>query len=104
MQRWSVYLVRCRDGSLYTGITTDVPRRISQHMRGGGAGAKYLRGKGPLQLVFRQAIGRKGLALVVEARIKKLPKGRKEELIARADRLAEILAQAKKAARRRPSR
>ena len=83
MPQWSVYIVRCSDGALYTGIATDVRRRIAEHARNDGKGAKYLRGKGPLQLVFKKAIGRRGLALRVEGQIKRLPKGRKEELIER---------------------
>jgi predicted GIY-YIG superfamily endonuclease len=47
---WHLYVVRCRGGELYTGIATDVVRRLSEHES--GAGAKYLRGKGPLALVF----------------------------------------------------
>jgi putative endonuclease len=81
MAQWSVYVVRCSDGSLYTGIATDVRRRISEHAQTNGKGAKYLRGKRPLQLVFVKAIGSRGLALRVESQIKKLPKVQKEELI-----------------------
>lgn len=82
MARWSVYIVRCGDRTLYTGIAKDVRRRIAQHGRRGGRGAKYLRGRGPLRLVFVRAIGARSLALRVESRIKKLPKARKEALIA----------------------
>jgi putative endonuclease len=81
MAQWSVYIVRCKDGALYTGIATDVSRRIVEHTQNNGKGAKYLRGKGPLLLVFVRAIGSKDLALRVESRIKKLSKARKEELI-----------------------
>jgi putative endonuclease len=81
MERWSVYIVRCRDGSLYTGIATDVPRRITEHEQAEARGAKYLRGKGPLHLVFVRAIGSRALALRVERQIKRLPKAQKEELI-----------------------
>jgi putative endonuclease len=81
MTQWSVYIVRCSDGALYTGIATDVHRRIAEHAQNNGKGAKYLRGKGPLQLVFAMAIGSRGLALRVESQIKKLPKVQKEELI-----------------------
>jgi len=42
MATWSVYIVRCRDGSLYTGVATDVRRRLAEHARLGGRGAKYL--------------------------------------------------------------
>ena len=82
MARWSVYVVRCGDGSLYTGIATDVRRRLAQHAQGGGRGAKYLRGRGPLRLVFARAVGSRALAQKVESRIKRLPKARKERLVA----------------------
>ncbi len=81
MASWSVYIVRCRDGSLYTGIATDVRRRFLEHRRGAGRGAKYLRGRGPLRLVFTTPIGPRSRALRVECQIKKLPKARKEALI-----------------------
>jgi putative endonuclease len=81
MAQWSVYMVRCKDGALYTGIATDVSRRIVEHAQNKRKGAKYLRGKGPLLLVFVRAIGSKDLALRVESQIKKLSRARKEELI-----------------------
>jgi putative endonuclease len=93
MVRWSVYVVRCRDGVLYTGISTNVRRRIAEHAQSKGKGAKFLRGRGPLHLVFQRAIGSRGLALRVEGMIKKLPKGRKGELIARrtiVDRMVDL--------------
>ncbi|NOY39335.1 MAG: GIY-YIG nuclease family protein [Nitrospirae bacterium] len=80
MEIWFLYLIRCRDGSLYTGITTDVKRRFKEH-KGGSRGSKYLRGKAPLQLVLKKKIGDKGLALKVEDRVKKLTKNRKELLV-----------------------
>jgi putative endonuclease len=83
MAQWSVYIVRCRDGSLYTGIATDVGRRLAEHAQNDGKGAKYLRGKGPLQLVYVRGIGSRALAMTVERQIKKLPKAQKEELIER---------------------
>jgi putative endonuclease len=104
MTRWHVYLIRCRDGALYTGIATDVSRRLAEHQRGGGRGAKYLRGKGPLRIVLKKAIGRRGLALKIESRIKRLPKWRKEGLIGQADRIEAIVAKAGKEATRRPAR
>jgi putative endonuclease len=82
MAPWSVYIVRCGDGTLYTGIATDVRRRIAEHARRDSRGAKYLRGRGPLRLVFARTIGARSLALRIESRIKKLPKARKEVLIA----------------------
>jgi putative endonuclease len=70
MPDWYIYMIRCRDGSLYTGITTDVDRRFAEHREGGNAGAKYLRGRGPLVLVFQKRLGSRSLALVVESRVK----------------------------------
>lgn len=82
MKRWWVYLIRCKDGSLYTGIAMDVTRRFSEHQAGGKRCAKYLRGRGPLALVFQKKIGDKSLALKVERRIKHMDKPRKEALVA----------------------
>ena len=83
MAEWYLYLIRVKNGSLYTGIATDVDRRISEHVAGGKKSAKYLRGRGPLQLVFRQKIGNRSQALKAEAAVKKLPKSQKENLIRR---------------------
>jgi putative endonuclease len=77
---WYVYMVRCRDGKLYTGIATDIDRRLTEHLS--GKGAKYLRGRGPLRLAFKQKIGRRSLALKMERLIKKLPKSEKERIAA----------------------
>jgi putative endonuclease len=78
---WYIYMIRCRDGSLYTGITTNVDRRFTEHQGSSDAGAKYLRGRGPLVLVFRKKLGSRGLALAVESRVKKLSKAGKEALL-----------------------
>ena len=90
--KWSLYLVRCRDGELYTGIATDVARRLEEHQQAQGKGAKYLRGRGPLRLVFERVIGRRGLALIVERKIKKLAKSRKEQLVLDTDVFENFLA------------
>ena len=74
-----MYIVRCRDGSLYTGIATDVERRVADHLA--NKGAKYLRGRGPLKLVFKKQVGEKGRALKVERKVKRLPRHEKEALI-----------------------
>ena len=79
MQDWYVYILRCRDGNLYTGITTDVERRMADHLA--NKGAKYLRGRGPLKLVFKKQVGQKGRALRTERKVKRLPKHKKEALI-----------------------
>lgn len=79
MQQWHVYIVRCRGGSLYTGIALDVERRIAEHRA--NKGAKYLRGRGPIELVFQKKIGNKSAALKLEREIKRLPKIKKEALV-----------------------
>jgi len=76
---WFVYMIRCMDGSLYTGITTDVARRFAEHQS--GKGAKYLRGRTPLILVFQQDVGSRSAALKAEAAIKKLPRDEKEAIV-----------------------
>jgi len=91
MLDWHLYLVRCRYGSLYTGITTDVARRFAEHQGNSDTGAKYLRGRGPLVLVFQKTLGSRSLALGVESKVKKLSKARKEELIRDNKRIDEIV-------------
>jgi predicted GIY-YIG superfamily endonuclease len=67
---WSVYLVRCVDDTLYTGVAKDVSSRVAQHNR--GTGAKYTRGRGPVELVYCEAVGEQGDALRREAAIKRM--------------------------------
>jgi putative endonuclease len=88
---WHVYLVRCDDGSLYTGIATNVRRRLAEHQEGAPRGARRLRGRGPLELVFERAVGDRSLALRLERRIKRLPRPRKEELVERPDTIADLI-------------
>lgn len=76
--RWYVYMLRCADGSLYTGIATDVARRFAEHCS--GRGAKYTRSHPPLAVVYCEECEDKGAALRREAAIKKLPRGKKLEL------------------------
>ena len=78
---YSLYIVRCNDGTLYTGIAIDVERRIQEH-ESGVRGAKFLRGKGPLTLEFCAALGDRGTAQQFEYRVKRLERERKEALIA----------------------
>lgn len=82
-------MVRCRGGSLYTGIATDVERRFAEHQA--GQGAKYLRGKGRLKLVFKKRIGTHSLALKMERRVKRLPKHKKERLVSTGSGIEEML-------------
>jgi len=76
---YSVYLIECSDGSLYTGISTDVSRRIAEH-EVTQKGAKYLRGRGPLKLVFEREVGNRSLASRVESKIKRLPRRDKGDI------------------------
>ena len=78
-QMWYLYILRCRDGSLYTGISTDVEKRFEAHQA--GRGAKYTRGRGPLELVYRENCGDHSGALKRELEMKKLPRERKLRLI-----------------------
>ena len=84
-------MLRCGDGSLYTGIATDVKRRLEEHRA--DAGAKYLRGRGPLEVVFQSELGSRSLATRAELRIKSLSRSGKEEFIAafgESDLLADL--------------
>ena len=81
MSAWWLYLIRCKNKTLYTGITTDVERRLSEHQAGSAKSAKYLRGKGPLELVFSTKIGNRSEASIAEWRVKKLSRADKEQLI-----------------------
>ncbi|NBI65308.1 GIY-YIG nuclease family protein [Pseudoflavonifractor sp. 60] len=76
---WYVYILRCGDGTLYTGITDNVSRRLAAHRA--GKGAKYTRGRGPLELVYQEAVPDKSAALKRENALKKLTKQQKERLI-----------------------
>ena len=79
--QWHLYIVRTRDGALYTGITTDVERRLAEHLADGGRGARYLRGREPLEIVYRRKLGDRGLALRVEWRLKRRPRADKEAIV-----------------------
>ncbi|TVL97573.1 MAG: hypothetical protein CV087_22185 [Candidatus Brocadia sp. WS118] len=81
MKDWFLYVIRCKHGRLYTGITTDVKRRFAEHTSNGKKGAKCLRGKAPLTLVVKKKIGSKSLALKAEAKVKKLSKIKKEMFV-----------------------
>jgi predicted GIY-YIG superfamily endonuclease len=79
MAAWFVYVVRCRDGSLYTGVSTDVEARVAAH--NGGRGARYTRGRGPVALVHLENKRSQGAALRREAAIKALPRAKKLTLL-----------------------
>ncbi|PVZ83064.1 hypothetical protein C9426_27865 [Serratia sp. S1B] len=92
---WSLYMLRMSGGMLYTGITTDVTRRLTQHQT--GKGAKALRGKGPLTLVFHCQVGDHSHALKLEYRVKQLSKQQKEQLITNLPHSLDALLSARKA-------
>lgn len=75
---WYLYILRCGDGTLYTGITTDVQKRLEVHCS--GKGAKYTRGRGPLALVYREVCGSHSDALRREREVKKLSREEKLKL------------------------
>jgi len=77
---WYLYILRCCDGTLYTGITTDVEKRLEAHRP--GKGAKYTRGRGPLELVYRETCGSHSDALKREMAVKRLTRTQKEAMIA----------------------
>ena len=84
MADWYLYLVRTQSGALYTGITTDVERRLAEHCRGGRQGARYLRANAPGELAYSVCVGDRSLAARLEAAVKKLPKTAKETLVKEA--------------------
>ncbi len=89
MKPWYLYLVRCGDGTLYTGISNDVDRRLAAHAA--GRGARYLRGRGPLTLARKVRVGSHGDALTAERRVKRLGRDRKEKLIQGKIRLKDLI-------------
>lgn len=88
---YHLYILRCGDGSLYTGIALDVEQRVREHAEG-IRGAKYLRGRGPLSVEFTARLGDRSRAQQAEIRVKRLPREGKERLIAGQTELADILA------------
>ncbi len=78
---YSLYILRCADDSLYTGISCDVRSRVAEH-ESGVRGAKYLKGRMPLMLVFQVLVGTRSRAQSLEAQVKKLSRLKKQALIA----------------------
>lgn len=76
---WTVYILRCGDGSLYTGITNDLGKRVAAHEN--GTGAKYTKGRGPLSLVYQEYCSGRSDASKREGIIKKLNRKQKLKLI-----------------------
>ena len=86
---WTVYILECGDGTLYTGITDDLERRLRAHSQ--GKGAKYTRGRGPLILRYREEMPDKGAALKREHAIKRMKKSEKVLIICEKQREAASL-------------
>ena len=78
---WIVYILRCKDDTLYTGITDDLARRMSAH--NSGKGAKYTRGRGPVEVVYTEVLESYSAALKREAAIKRLKRPEKMALLAK---------------------
>jgi putative endonuclease len=90
MPDWSVYLLRCGDGSFYTGIATDVARRVGEHEQG-KRGAKYLRGRGPFEIVYQRPVGSRSVATKIEYRIKRWSRNEKKNLRELPERIDALL-------------
>ena len=82
MADWIVYILRCKDDSLYTGITIDIERRLAEHNGDNRLGARYTRARRPVTLVYQEQVASRSLASRREAEIKQLSKAEKELLIA----------------------
>ena len=91
---WFLYMIRCGDGSLYTGITTDMERRLREHSGAAGSkrGAKSLRGKQPLALVYQTQLQNRSEAQQMEYIVKQLSKIEEESLVNRTLLLPELVA------------
>ena len=81
MNEWYVYILRCADESLYTGLSNDVERRLEEHNSNNRLAAKYTRARRPVQLVYQETFDSRSDASVREAEIKQLNRKNKEKLI-----------------------
>jgi putative endonuclease len=80
LKQWCVYICRCNDGTLYTGITNDIERRIAEHNSGNG-GAKYTRPRRPVELVYTAKVDTRSMATKREYQIKRMPLIEKRRLV-----------------------
>jgi len=78
---WSLYILKCHDGSLYTGISNDITRRFLAHQE--GKASRYTRTRRPVALVYREECGSRSQALTRECAVKSLSRPKKDELIAK---------------------
>lgn len=89
VKTWYLYLLRCSDGTIYTGISNNVEKRLAAHRS--GRGARYLRGRAPLALARKVRVGSRSDALKVERQVKRMSPARKEKLIAGKIRLKDLI-------------
>ena len=82
--RWHVYLLECDGRAIYTGITTDVARRVAEHASGGKRAARFTRGRARVRLLYATEIGERGLAMRAEHRLRRLPRATKLQIAAAA--------------------
>ena len=80
-REWHVYILRCHDSTLYTGITTDVKRRLREHNQVDSKAARYLKTRRPVELVYQEKASSRGEAMKREREIKKLPRSGKLKLV-----------------------
>jgi predicted GIY-YIG superfamily endonuclease len=98
LARWYVYVLRCGDGTLYAGIARDVAARLAAHAS--GRGARYTRGRGPLEVLATRACTSQGSALRLELAVKRLPRAEKLALVGSPERLRRFARSVLRAARR----
>jgi predicted GIY-YIG superfamily endonuclease len=77
--KWSLYILRCADGSFYTGITNDLERRFKMHQA--GKASRYTRSHGPVEMLYSEKCGDRSSALIRECEVKEWPRTKKEMLI-----------------------
>jgi putative endonuclease len=85
---WQIYIIRCSDETLYTGITTDIERRMREHAQ--GRGAKYFRGRQPVELLYLEGGHDRSSASRRELAIKKLKRDEKQALVASTAKLLQV--------------
>lgn len=90
MSDWKLYILDC-DGRLYTGITTDLQRRLREHQAGGKRAAKFTRAASQVQLCYEVSVGGRGLAARAEAGLKKLTRVQKQQIVEKQPQREELL-------------
>jgi putative endonuclease len=91
-KEWFVYILRCGNGALYTGVTTDVQRRLGEHSGNGRLSARFTRAFGPVELAYSCRVGEKSLAYRVEHRIKRLAREKKDLIVSRNLSIGKLIA------------